>query len=167
MDARAAIEQAKARGDRAFFERALDETRGVKAILQTLEQLGRLPTDFNPAPLMRLATHPHDEVRMQAVKALARLENPTLLPFYRERLAQEQATLVRRELASAVGRLRTPEAIPTLTELLHDPDPKVVLQAVRGLLCFREQETVQHALRALATHPNELVRNAVQRALEP
>jgi HEAT repeat protein len=89
MDARAAIEQAKARGDRAFFERALDETRGVKALLQTLEQLGRLPTDFDPAPLMRLATHPHDEVRMQAVKALARLENPALLPFYRERLAQE------------------------------------------------------------------------------
>ena len=78
MDARAAIEQAKARGDRAFFERALDETRGVKAILQTLEQLGRLPTDFDPAPLMRLATHPHDEVRMQAVKALARLENLAL-----------------------------------------------------------------------------------------
>ena len=114
MDARAAIEQAKARGDRAFFERALDETRGVKALLQTLEQLGRLPTDFDPAPLMRLATHPHDEVRMQAVKALARLENPALLPFYRERLAQEQATLVRRELASAVGRLRASEAIPKI-----------------------------------------------------
>jgi HEAT repeat protein len=78
MDARAAIEHAKARGDRAFFERALDETRGVKAILQTLEQLGRLPTDFDPAPLMRLATHPHDEVRTAAVKALARLENPAL-----------------------------------------------------------------------------------------
>ena len=78
MDARAAIEQAKARGDRAFFERALDETRGVKAMLQTLEQLGRLPADFDPAPLMRLATHPHDEVRMQAIKALARLENPAL-----------------------------------------------------------------------------------------
>jgi hypothetical protein len=42
MDARAAIEQAKAHGDRAFFERALDESRGVKALLQTLEQLGRL-----------------------------------------------------------------------------------------------------------------------------
>jgi hypothetical protein len=42
MDARAAIEQAKARGDRAFFERALDESRGVKALLQTLEQLGQL-----------------------------------------------------------------------------------------------------------------------------
>jgi hypothetical protein len=68
MDARAAIEQAKARGDRAFFERALDESRGVKALLQTLEQLGRLPTDFDPAPLMRLATHPHDEVRIEAVK---------------------------------------------------------------------------------------------------
>jgi HEAT repeat protein len=78
VDTRTAIEQAKARGDRAFFERALDETRGVKALLQTLEQLGRLPTDFDPAPLMRLATHPHDEVRTAAVKALSRLENPAL-----------------------------------------------------------------------------------------
>jgi HEAT repeat protein len=167
MDARAAIEHAKARGDRAFFERALDESRGVKSLLQTLEQLGRLPADFDATPLMRLARHPHDEVRTAAVKALARLENLALLPFYRERLAQEQATLVRRELASAIGRLRAPEAIPTLVELLHDPDPKVVLQAIRGLLCFDGLAAVQDALRELATHPNELVRHAVQRALAP
>ncbi|MEM4407870.1 MAG: HEAT repeat domain-containing protein, partial [Candidatus Caldarchaeum sp.] len=67
----------------------MDAAQGVKALLQTLESLGRLPADFEPAPLQRLATHPHEEVRLAAVKALARLENPQLLPFYKERIACE------------------------------------------------------------------------------
>ncbi|MEM4168406.1 MAG: HEAT repeat domain-containing protein, partial [Candidatus Caldarchaeum sp.] len=161
------IEQANQKRDRAYYERALDAAQGVKALLHTLESLGRLPADFDPAPLQRLAIHPHEEVRLAAVKALARLENPQLLPFYKERIACEEATLVRRELLSAVGRLRTPEAIPTLIDALHDPDPKVILQAIRGLLVFREQASVQEALQAIAHHPNELVRAAIQRALSP
>lgn len=167
MASRALIEQAKQQGDCAFFERLLNPAQGAKALLQILESLGRLPVDFNPAPLVRLAQHPDERVRLAAVKVLARLENPALLEFLRNQLAVEQATLVRRELASAIGRLRTPEAIPVLIDALADPDPKVVVQAVRGLLVFREQSEVQHALCALATHPSELVRGAVQNALRP
>ncbi len=167
MDTQSTARSAKRLHDSVSLERALDASRGVKSLLQTLQSLGRLPEDFAPAPLARLAVHPHEEVRLEAVRVLARLQNPALLPFYRERLAGEQATLVRRELASAVGRLRRGKAIPTLIDLLHDPDPKVILQAVRGLLCFQEQPAVQRALSELAMHPNELVRQAVRRALAP
>ncbi|MDW8106868.1 MAG: DNA methyltransferase [Armatimonadota bacterium] len=167
MSPHANLEQPNQPRDRVFWERALSPAQGVKTLLHNLHSLGRLPADFDPAPLVRLATHPHEEVRLAAVKALARLENPQLLPFYRERIACENATLVRRELVSAVGRLRIPEAIPMLQDALHDPDPKVVLQAIRGLLVFREEATVREALQAIAHHPNELVRTAVQRALTP
>lgn len=163
MSLRAQIEQAKQAHDRAFFERLLDAGQGVKSLLERLESLGRLPADFDPTPLLRLATHPHEEVRLAAIKALARLENASLLPFYAERLREEAATLVRRELVSAVGRLRLPEAIPLLTECLQDPDPKVVLQAVRALLCFGERS--HPLLQPLREHPNELVRSVVERAL--
>ena len=64
MDARAAIEQAKAHGDRAFFERALDESRGVKALLQTLEQLGQL---LSVRPVRRAG---HSRARRAAARTL-------------------------------------------------------------------------------------------------
>lgn len=165
MASRALIEQAKQQGDWAFFERLLNPEQSVRTLLQALETLGRLPSDFDPKPLIRLAHHPHEQVRLTVIKALARLENPQLLGFFCERLAQEAATLVRRELVSAIGRLRMPEAIPILTNALNDPDPKVVVQAIRGLLIFRDQSVVQTSLCALAAHPSELVRSAVQHAL--
>lgn len=102
MPSRAELEQPDRVRDRAFWERALSPAQGVKTLLHTLHSLGRLPADFDPAPLVQLATHPHEEVRLAAVKAFARLENPQLLPFYCERIACEDATLVRRELVSAV-----------------------------------------------------------------
>lgn len=158
------IEQAKQQRDWAFFERALSPELKVQTLKRTLSSLGKLPADFDPAPLMRLAQHPHSEVRRAAVEAMARLENHELLSFYQARLAQEEATLVRRELVSAIGRLRTREAIPVLLEILTDADPKVVVQAIRGLLVFESLPEVCSALRALETHPSELVRSAVSRS---
>lgn len=165
MASRASIEQAKQTRDWAFFCHALSPNQGVKAILQTLEQLGKLPPDFDPEPLIRLAQHPHERVRCAAAKTLARLEDPRLLNFFAERFKQESTTSVRREIIAAVGRLRLPEAVPTLLDALQDPDPKVVLQAVRGLLVFRCLPEVQGALCALTAHPNELVREAVRNAV--
>lgn len=112
---------------------------------------------------MRSATHPRKQVRLAAVKALARLQNRPLLPFYTARLQRESATLMRHELVSAVWRLHLSEAIPLLAECLQNPNPKVVLQAVRASLCFGEQN--YPLLQPLREHPNELVRAAVDRAL--
>lgn len=166
MASRSLIEQAKQARDWAFFSRVLNPEQGVKGLLQALEQLGKLPPDFDPTPLINLAQHPHEGVRCAATKALARLENPDLLAFLSERLERETATIVRRELVSAIGRLRTPAAIPTLLSALNDPDAKVVLQAVRGLLVFRDQPEVLKVLQTLLEHPNELVRDALSTALQ-
>jgi HEAT repeat protein len=163
MTTREQIEQAKRQHDTAFFRQVLDTRQGTKALLQVLEQLGRLPPDFDPTPLLPLLDHAHPEVRLAAVKALARLENPHLLPLLAKRVQTESNTRIRRELVSAIGRLRLADAIPILCDCLNDPDPKVVLQAVRGLLCFRDRAEVQRLLMPLQDHPNELVRSVIQR----
>jgi DNA modification methylase len=167
MVTREQIEQAKHRRDRAFFQQVLDTRQSVRNLLQVLERLGRLPADFDPAPLLPLMEHPSPEVRLAAIKGLSRLENPDLLPLFTERVQRESNTYVRRELVSAIGRLRLPDAIPFLCRLLHDPDPKVVLQVIRALLCFRQRPEVQAALQPLTDHPNELVRAAVRKAFQP
>ncbi len=167
MVTREQIERAKQQGDTAFFQQALDARHSTRHLVTVLEKLGRLTPDFDPTPLLNLLSHPSAEVRLAAAKGLARLENPALLPSFTQYLRTEASTLVRRELVSAIGRLRLPEAIPILAECLDDPDPKVVLQAIRGLLCLRHYADVQAILNPLAEYPNELVRASVRRELTP
>lgn len=137
----------------------------ARELLGMLERLGRLSADTDPAPLMQFAQHSHKQVRLAAVKNLAKLKNPALLPFFCERAARETNTLVRRELVSAIGRLKHPDAIPPLSGFLADEDPKIVLQAIRGLLYFKHRQEVQDRLAALCDHPNELIRKAIEQEL--
>ncbi|MCS6829116.1 MAG: DNA methyltransferase [Armatimonadota bacterium] len=136
------------------------------AIVEQLERLGKLPADTDPAPLMQLAQHPNPKVRAAAAKNLAKLENPALLAFLVECAGKEPNTMARREFVSAVGRLRHPSAIPHLLHFLQDVDPKVVLQAIRGLLCFRQDADVLTRLQELRHHPNELIRKAIGSELD-
>jgi len=135
-------------------------------VLERLETLGRLPPDTDPAPLVQLARHSHPKVRLAAAKNLGKLQNLSLLPFLAECAQKEPNTLARREFVSAIGRLRHPNAIPHLLRFLGDEDPKVVLQAMRGLLCFREDAQVMQHLQELRRHPSELIRKAVATELD-
>lgn len=76
----------------------------------------------------------------------------------------DASTAVRREAAAAIGRMRHQKAIPALVHLTKDEDPKVALQALRGLLTFDADEPqIQAALADLSAHPNEMVQEALQR----
>ena len=77
----------------------------------------------------------------------------------------ETNTFARREAVSALGRLKTPKAISILKRFLADSDPKVILQALRGLLYFRDREDVRNFLTPLCEHPNELIREHAIREL--
>ncbi len=135
-------------------------------IVERLERLGKLPADTDPSPLMQLAQHPNPKVRAAAAKNLAKLENLSLLAFLVECAGREPNTMARREFVSAIGRLRHPSAIPYLITFLQDEDPKVVLQAIRGLLCFRHNAEVITHLEKLRGHPNELIRKAIGTELD-
>ena len=81
-----------------------------------------------------------------------------LVKFYH----QELNSIVKREIISAIGRQRKRENLDILLSLSHDPDPKLILQALRALSYFKTEPKVVHRLNALKNHKNELVQEFIQ-----
>ncbi|MCX7997553.1 MAG: DNA methyltransferase [Leptospiraceae bacterium] len=148
-----------------FF--TLLQTESEKIIISILERLGRLENHKIKEPLQTLTKHPNETIRALCLKNLAKLVDFSLLPIFTKHAREDVSTLVRRESTSAIGRLRNEKTIPILIEILNDSDPKVVLQAIRGLLVFSKNPVVQSELHKLSTHPNEQVREILQKELSP
>lgn len=158
MLTKADIEHEKLKPDSPFFKDALAPTRDEAELLSLLDKLGKLPAGFNGELFVPLLTHANPKIRMLTAKNVGKLKDEKFLMELSQFAATEENTFARREAISAIGRLRSEKAIPILIESLTDVDPKVVLQALRGLLYFKEKPEVQTALDALREHPNELIR---------
>ena len=152
------IETEKLNPDSIFFKDSLAPTCDEAALLSLLDNLGKLPAGFNGELFIPLLTHTNPKIRMLAAKNIGKLKDEMFLAELSQLASTEENTFARREAISAIGRMRSEKAIPTLIEFLTDIDPKVVLQALRGLLYFREKPEVQTALDSLRKHPNELIR---------
>jgi len=76
-------------------------------------------------------------------------------------IKQETDTGTKREIVSAIGRLRKEQNKPFLFEILQDNDPKVVCQAIRGLLHYENDVQVERKLKPLLNHENEMVRTVI------
>jgi len=125
-----------------------------------LKNLGQLPTDFDSAWLYELAKHNNSDVRLLAVKNIGKLADEQHLSLLAEISKNDQDTNVKREAISAIGRMRSQKAKPFLMETLKNKDPKIVCQAIRGLLVFKENE-IEQTLKTLINHENEMVRNVI------
>jgi len=134
-----------------------------RELLFVLENLGYLPHGFDATVLVSFLKHPNDQVRFWTVKNLGKTADPKLLQILFETAKQDTDSMVRREAVSSIGRMRLPKAVPYLAQLLDDNDPKIVLQAIRGLLVFRSNLHVQERLKKLETHPNEMVQSVIRR----
>lgn len=134
-----------------------------RELLFVLENLGYLPHGFDATILVPFLKHPHDQVRLWAVKNLGKVTEPKFLKVLFDAATQDSDSMVRREAVSSIGRMRTPKGVPYLTQLLDDNDPKIVLQAIRGLLVFRSNLHVKERLKQLETHPNEMVQSVIRR----
>lgn len=152
------IEYEKLKVGSPFFRDALAPTRNEATLLSLLDNLGKLPAGFNGELFIPLLTHANPKIRMLAAKNVGKLKDEKFLVELSQLAATEENTFARREAISAIGRMRSEKAIPILTKFLADVDPKVVLQALRGLLYFQEKPEVQTALESLREHPNELIR---------
>ena len=144
--------------------RARLESEDERTLLSALEELGRLPVGFDARWLLPLLRHPAPDVRLLAIKNIGNAKDASLFVELRHFAIGENNTLVRREAVSAIGRLRTGRAVPTLVNFLHDQDAKIVLQALRALLPFRDYPKVQDAFKFLQEHPNELIQDALAKA---
>ena len=117
---------------------ALDPTNDERTLIKEPENLGKIPDGFDGNLLLPLLKHPSSDIRLLSVKNLGKLKDDSFFDVVGEFARSESNTLVRREAVSTIGRMRTKRAIPMLTEFLRDEDPKVVLQAIRALLCFKQ-----------------------------
>ena len=165
MLTKAFIEERKLAHDSQFFVKTLAPSNSEQTLRFVLEKLGRLPSDFDPTPFLNLLRHESPNVRLLTVKNLGKLKDVTLLNVIAKFAEDETNTTARREAISTIGRMRTPKAIPLLIEFLNDPDPKVVLQAIRGLIIFKMRPEVQSALVPLANHPNEMIQDVINQEL--
>ncbi|MDI9357555.1 MAG: DNA methyltransferase [Phycisphaerales bacterium] len=126
-----------------------------------LEHLGQLPSNFDSSFLYELLTHQHHQVRLNAVKNIGKLNSKTDISKLSDRYKIETDTTVRREIISSIGRQRSTHNKPLLFDFLNDEDPKIVCQAIRGLLVFEKDKEVEDHLKPLINHPNEMVRTVI------
>ncbi len=167
MITKSEIDTEKLRANAPFFARVLAANTPEQTLLFTLENLGRLPRGFDGEVFLPLFAHPNPKIRCLAVKNVGKLKDETFLEALSAFARAEKNTLARREAVSAIGRLKSEKAIPVLRHFLRDTAPKIILQAVRGLLCFKEHPEVLRCLTPLREHPNELLSEHVRQALAP
>ena len=147
----------------AFSSFLQNQNEGM--VIYVLEKLGRLKNTNSEQPLLSLLNNRNETIRLLAIKNLAKIGNILLLKTFTHFANQDKSTAVRREAVSAIGRLRNEKTIPVLIQLLSEKDPKVVMQAIRGLLVFFTRTQVKKELLKLMKHPNELVREVLNKEI--
>lgn len=141
----------------------IEKQKDNKSIVFILENLGHLPQNFDGSFLIPLLNHSYSKIRLLAAKNIAKLTSFNNTSVLLNTYKNETDTGVRREIVSAIGRMRNPNNKKLLINLLEDNDPKVVSQAIRGLLVFENDNEVIEKLKPLINHPNEMVRAAIYR----
>ena len=139
----------------------VENQRDISSINFVLENLGQLPNNFNGAFLYDLLRHTHRQVRLNAVKNIGKLNGKADMKVLYEQFKTEKDTTVKREIVSSIGRQRDLKNKKILFHILEDDDPKIVCQAIRGLLVFENDKEVEENLRPLINHPNEMVRTVI------
>jgi DNA modification methylase len=137
------------------------ENQSDKNLIATLNGLGYLPNNFQGGFLYNLLKHQNSTIRYLAAKNIGKLNQTKSLEPLWDAFQNEEDTQVRREIVSAIGRLRRPQNKPYLFTILEDEDPKVICQAIRGLLVYNDDVLVERKLKPLMNHPNEMVQTVI------
>lgn len=157
------IKKSRLEGSVAFTRLIKTYENNTGDLIFILENVGHLPSDFNSHCFLPLLNNPNNEVRSLGVKNLAKFCSLEYLSKFKEIALTDESSSVRMQAASAIGRMRNEKTIPFLLEILKDDDPKVVSQAVRGLLVFKGDKKVDDALCSLKNHKNETVKSIIQK----
>ena len=153
---------AKQKGYEALAQ-LIKSTNNSGDLVFILENIGSLPPSFNSQCFIDLLNHENKAVRLWAIKNLGKLKNVDLLQNFINTINTDESTEVKREAVSSIGRMRKEEIIPILISILDNTDPKIVCQAIRGLLVFKGRENVDTSLKNLIHHENEMVVSVIKR----
>ena len=156
------IMKAKVKGYDALAQ-LIKSLRNSGDLLFVLENIGSLPSTFKPDCFIELLDYDNKDVRLWATKNLGKLKSISLLPIFMHIIDKDQNTSVKREAVSSIGRMRRMEAIPSLISILQNTDPKIVCQAIRGLLIFKGSHEVDDRLKELLNHENEMVVSIIKK----
>ena len=157
------IKELKLRNDNSLERLVKSNYNNCGNLVYILEHLGSIPPEFDPEWLLDLLNHPNETVRYWAVKTVGKLKSNVFLDKLFQIAIDDSSTMVRREAVSSIGRLRSKEGQDLLKQILLDSDPKIVCQAIRGLLVFKGEENVDNTLKQLANHENEMVRTVINK----
>lgn len=141
----------------------IQNQRDTKSLLFILQNLGRLSYNFDGTCFTPLLNHENDNIRLWAVKNIGKINNGNYFDIISNVATNDKNSMVRREAVSTIGRMRLNNSINFLFEILKDEDPKVVLQAIRALLVFKNNSAVQNELKKLINHPNELIQQIINK----
>jgi DNA modification methylase len=129
----------------------------------TLENLGYLPKNFDINLLRPFIENKNDNIRFWVVKNIGKVATEEYIRILGKVAKEDSNSMVRREAVSSLGRMRNSKAIKTLLKFLNDNDPKIVAQALRGLLVFKRLKSVSSELMKLKNHPNEMIQKVIQK----
>ncbi len=149
-------------GNGAIAELVKKQT-DIQSIVFILENLGHLPNNYNGNWLIDYLQHSNAKVRFWAAKNIGKLKNIDLFNIICNAISNEKDTTVRRELVSSIGRMRNPITKDFLISILDDEDPKIVIQAIRGLLVFKDDKNVESELKTLIEHENEMIHTVIEK----
>ena len=156
------VKKLKTQGEDAIKD-ALHPSQDSRVLTYVLHNLGRLPSNFNGTCFLPLIKHKHKNIRLLAVKNIGKLADVEFLDEMLAVVKNDDSTDVKREAVSSVGRMRNEKTIPALINILNNNDPKIVLQAIRALMIFRDSKEARHSVLQLKTHPNEIIQAVIEK----
>ncbi len=134
--------------------------------LELARLLGRWPNPLNLDPLLVLADDPSFDVRVEAIRALARSDSRRVAEALHERLNDPQDRAIWEHVAWALGELRHAPARARLEELVQSCDlPTVRAMAARALGKIGDPASVAVLVAALDREAVDQVHAAAGRAL--
>ena len=146
----------------------MHEDLNAKEILNIMKRIGRIDDDsVSSSVFIELLSHKIPKVRLEAVKNLGKFKDDVVIDALVRHYYREENSNVKRECISSLGRQRSEKLISFFITTLEYKDPKIVLQAIRALLVFKNHEEVREALIKVMDHPNEMIQEVLNIELNP
>lgn len=157
------IRQLQTKNDFSLSELVNENLSNIGNLTFILENIGHIQKNFNYSWLLRLLDYDNENIRILVIKNLGKIKSADLIQTFYNVANNDKSTLVKREAVSALGRLKNEQTKNILLNFLENDDPKIVCQAIRGLLVFKGEKEIDEALKKLATHKNEMVQSIIQK----
>ena len=157
------IQQLIIKNDASLANLVNENLSNVGNLSFILENIGHIQKDFNYSWLLELLDYNNETIRVLVLKNLGKVKSTDLIKVFYNVANTDKSTLVKREAVSALGRLRNEQTKEILIKLLDNEDPKIVCQAIRGLLVFKGEKEIDEALKKLINHENEMVQAVIKK----